>query len=592
MRICSTSTRLAIILLISIGCTILTSCSPSSDFKFPGQVINSTGRSDTPDTTQNPDDQTTPANTLTAASLVTSISPEDGAFGVEPSVVVTATFSEPMAAESINNTTFLVYRDFNNIPVEGEVLYDPATNSTAFTPLSNFALTSSFTITISKNIKTVSGVSPIDDFISQFTVREGGWNEAKSLTEHNTNAMPKVVRDIKGNETVEWLIKRPLPSGFCPNPFGWSLVILPDELSVSQYTNGEWSTPQTISSPTSIPHFDITSHDIGIDNAGNIISIWEQNNTIRSKTYTFNTHIWSKENMVSNSSGFDISKSKLAVASTGKTAAIWRKSNEFHIYNIYPNYYSPDSGWIKDDTLLPIANGADTISAPDLSINANGSVIAAWAENNKIYANYARSGKLNALNMTEIENIEDDEAKTPKISLNDSDNALAVWINGNNVYSNLFTNETWNPLSTFRLDNLEEPASDPQVVLTNSGNGMAVWIQLDETAEDADRRKHLYARKFAEGEWEDEIHSICHRSTHASAPKIAMADGCDPAVVWVRDNVIWYNYYHLLGEAWDTESKLSQDRHVASEPYIFMSDNCSTSVVWVQDKNIMIKSLE
>ena len=74
----------------------------------------------------------------TTPPTVTSVTPANNSSGVSPSAVVTATFSEPMNASTINGTTFLLVDSSNN-PVPGTVTYNASNATATLTP--NAALT-------------------------------------------------------------------------------------------------------------------------------------------------------------------------------------------------------------------------------------------------------------------------------------------------------------------------------------------------------------------------------------------------------------------------------------------------------------------
>jgi hypothetical protein len=83
---------------------------------------------------------------VTAPTIVAT-SPQGGASGVQPSTVVTATFSEAMTASSLNGST-VTLRDGGNVLVPATVAYDPASFRVTLTPSSALAANALYTASI------------------------------------------------------------------------------------------------------------------------------------------------------------------------------------------------------------------------------------------------------------------------------------------------------------------------------------------------------------------------------------------------------------------------------------------------------------
>ncbi len=75
----------------------------------------------------------------TTAPTVTLVTPANGATGISTGTMVTATFSEPMNAGTINGTTFEL-RAPGNVLVPATVTYDPDNNKAILSPTAPLAL--------------------------------------------------------------------------------------------------------------------------------------------------------------------------------------------------------------------------------------------------------------------------------------------------------------------------------------------------------------------------------------------------------------------------------------------------------------------
>jgi hypothetical protein len=91
----------------------------------------------------------------TTAPTVSSTSPASGATGIAVNTVVTATFSEAMAASTITTTSFTLKA--GTTPVSGSVSYNSSNHTATFTPSANLAGSTTYTATLSTSITDATG---------------------------------------------------------------------------------------------------------------------------------------------------------------------------------------------------------------------------------------------------------------------------------------------------------------------------------------------------------------------------------------------------------------------------------------------------
>jgi len=97
----------------------------------------------------------TTGNFATGSPSVLSTTPQDGATGVSVGTTITATFSEPMNASTINNGTFTLMQ--GSTPVAGTVNYSG--NTATFTPNASLSASATHTATISTGARDNEGNS-------------------------------------------------------------------------------------------------------------------------------------------------------------------------------------------------------------------------------------------------------------------------------------------------------------------------------------------------------------------------------------------------------------------------------------------------
>jgi len=108
----------------------------------------------------------TTSSALCAPPTVISVTPLNGASGICPSTVVTATFSEAMNPSSINTKTFTLTGP-GTTPVAGVVTY--AASTATFTPSSALALNTLYTATITTGARDLFGIALASNFVWTFT---------------------------------------------------------------------------------------------------------------------------------------------------------------------------------------------------------------------------------------------------------------------------------------------------------------------------------------------------------------------------------------------------------------------------------------
>lgn len=101
----------------------------------------------------------------TTSPTASSTNPENGATNVAVDSVITAVFSETMDASTITTDTFKVSDSNGNI--DGTVTYSETTAT--FTPSSNLAYSTTYTVTITTGVKDASGNTISSDYSWNFT---------------------------------------------------------------------------------------------------------------------------------------------------------------------------------------------------------------------------------------------------------------------------------------------------------------------------------------------------------------------------------------------------------------------------------------
>ena len=104
---------------------------------------------------------------LSAPSVI-SEAPFSGNGAACPNSLITATFSQPMIAATLNAGTFKVTGPMG-APVTGQVTYDAGSNTAIFAPAVPLGLSTAYTATITTGAVNTTGIPPVANFSWNFT---------------------------------------------------------------------------------------------------------------------------------------------------------------------------------------------------------------------------------------------------------------------------------------------------------------------------------------------------------------------------------------------------------------------------------------
>jgi len=222
---------------------------------------SSTETSDTPDTPQEPFENVPPS--------VVSVSPVNGSNNVSRSASITATFDEALFALSIDDTSFTL-SDSNNIVSENPQLNSETASTISLTG-SNLRYLTPYTATLETGITDLAGNPLAEAYSWYFTTEDGQWGTAQEIDSVADSAIfPQLSSDPSGNAIAVWMQKHEGQYRIWTNRYdhetdNWTTASLIENTA----TEGSAQYPQ-----------------IAMDNNGNGLAVWKQEQGINSNTYT------------------------------------------------------------------------------------------------------------------------------------------------------------------------------------------------------------------------------------------------------------------------------------------------------------------
>lgn len=309
----------------------------------------------------------------------------------------------------------------------------------------------------------------------------------------------------------------------------WDSVNTRYNIWANLYTpsTGWLSAPQQINISTE----GVTLHpNVAINDSGNAIAIWSSTQTNINRSQIFVRHYvsgsWSgTETQIGLGEAYT-PQPQIQLNNDNTALAVWdQRSNGW--VNIYNNTFNGTT-WAVASTIENNSNG--DASAPQIAANSLGNVHVIWhqpdGENKQIWHNHYthETGLWSTAQRVDAED-EESDARFPMIALDDTDNALAVWLQPDpeeekeSIWSNHFSvTDGWGEATLIEANDTNH-AYAPQVIYTQSGQGLASWIQMPKDLQD---NKIMINRFNPDSNTWAENEIFCHPQNHfTQAPQLS-----------------------------------------------------------------------
>jgi hypothetical protein len=504
------------LLFFTIVTVFAFSLSACSGDKTQSDVVSTNAQSDVAST--NSGDKTPPD--------VVSTNVAKDATGVEPSTPLSITFSENLAAATVNLTTLMLAGP--NGPVTGNVSISG--NTVAFKPTIPLALNSTYTATLKNGIQDDAGNALTSDYSWSFSTRDGAWKDASLLIDNARN--PLIGADGNGNMIAIWVLSDGLYSSYFDVNLGWgapqkiverttqNVFFTNLHLAVNakgdavaawvheefgnyfiqtvKYSGSGWGTPQQLPPPNAV-----FSLDVALDASSNAMIVWEgwdfpvvRHNIFASRS--LQSSGWDAPQPIGTNL-WDAQYPRIAIDNTGNAFALWAEG-QFGANTVYVNRYTINSGW---GSAQQIANNSGSAVWATISFDKTGYAMAVWSQSDSsnqfhIYScRYVAGsgwGRAVVVDSNTLDSIE------PAMTVDSAGNFRAVWTQftgtSSDVYSSLFIGSSgW---GTPQLIGTGGNARSPRVASDGIGNVFAAWRQYDPTDVYPGDAK-VYANRYSAG---------------------------------------------------------------------------------------------
>ena len=518
------------------------------------------------------------------AMTVTSVTPADGATGVEPDVTLGAEFNRDVLVSSINGSGALALESSEGqVPLTVNV--DTA-SSVTLDPDVPLDLLTEYTVTATTDITDSEGHALGSDYQWQFMTRDGSWADAGLIeNESGDAAAPAIAMDQAGNAMVVW---RQTDNGT-------------DEVMLRRYdaTADAWVPSSSLDSSA----HGISEPDVAMDSSGNALVVWNsqlyENGSyylqVFARYWSADTESWSVMKQISSDDIEGFFNPRIGFDDSGNAIAVWIRepadSNDPDAL-VYNRYNAGVGSWGSPAEAFDIEK--DRYEALDMAVDTQGNAIVVWVNADDSYlpdaVNSVQASRFDAVTGNWSVPLRLDsynasgEAHDPQVIFDVEGNAHVAWWRDRRtepsifgqVYANRYDAETggWNTSATRILGARDDDEGRFPTLAVNEAGEAIMAIEAGE----------VYVSRF---EGSDETWSTAESvSDYGGGPQgdIGLDERGNALVVWKKKEGSAYNLFAsrsaAIAPAWTQEERIETLGSDASRPLLEMDVNGNAIAVW------------
>ncbi len=354
----------------------------------------------------------------------------------------------------------------------------------------------------------------------------------------------------------------------------------------NRFTGGAWGIAQLIETDDVGGAF---QPNIVVDSTGRVVVVWihDDGTYYNIMSNRFDGSAWETAQLLETENLGHAFNPVLARDGAGNVAAVWYQ-NDGSGANIWANVHNGTS-W-GGATLIE-ADDAGGVFEPAVVGYGTGIFTAVWVQNdgtlNNMVANRFNGTAWGTPALIEADDAGAPVGEQPLLAVDSAGKVTAVWRHNNstvtrkNLLANRFDGTGWGSAALIESEDLGD-VIHPSLALDGAGNVAVAWLQSDGT------RTNVWANRFSGGAWgtAQKVESDDQYSPYGSYPPAVVADGSgNVTVAWELNDVSWYNIWanHFSGGAWGSAVKLdSEDLGNAIAPQLAADAAGNVTAVWLQ----------
>lgn len=324
-------------------------------------------------------------------------------------------------------------------------------------------------------------------------------------------------------------------------------------------------------------------HSAGSDFTGNVIVVWAESDGVRSDIWAARYVAgigWGAPERIESSLA-DARQPQVAVDPAGNAVAVWAQADG-GVYSVYGSRYVAGIGWGAPQL---IESGAGTASVPQVVVDANGTAVAIWVQDeggmSRVRANRyvvgSGWGTAAAIDAGSL------PAFYPRLAGDDGGNALALWLDfdsGASTHtvraSRYVAGGGWGGVATVGSAGLA--GTLPELAASAGGDAVAVWMEYDF----ANARFDVRASRFAVASGWGPAIPLESGSASGTGIHVGMDSGGNAVAVWTQDNDVFSRRY-LAGVGWVATELLDAGTVAPVSPQAAVDASGNAVAVWLRD---------
>jgi hypothetical protein len=364
--------------------------------------------------------------------------------------------------------------------------------------------------------------------------RNGAWTHPGDLSDNISPdgqyaLYPDVAMDDNGNAIITWE----------QNDVNYNRQIF-----MSEYRNGAWTHPGDLNEKISPDGGEAYDPHVAMDDNGNAIITWRQNDGSNEQIFIseYRNGAWTHPGDLSDKispDGGDAREPDVAMDNNGNAIITWEQddgNNNQIFISEYRNGAWTHPGDLSDNISV------DGVFAryADVAMDDNGNAIITWEQSAAIFKSEYRNGAwTHPVDLNDKIFPDAIQAWDSHVAMDNNGNAIITWEQDDGSNKQIFKSEYRNGAWTHPGDLNDKispdggEAYDPDVAMDNNGNAIITWEQDDGS------NKQIFKSEYRNGAWThpgDLSDKISPDGGDVYEPDVAMDDNGNAIITWDQDD--------------------------------------------------------
>ncbi len=364
-------------------------------------------------------------------------------------------------------------------------------------------------------------------------------------------------------------------------------------------SSAAWTNPSSLTDNLSPNGQDVHFPQVAMDNSGDAIVVWYQNDGVETQIYKaeYRGGSWTTPASLADIVSIDGHTSvspMVAMDNNGNAIIVWSQYDG-SFYQVFKAEYRSGSWTFPASISDNISPDGTHTGNPQVAMSDDGTAVITWLQpdgsNQQVYrSTYDGSTWTNPANLADNISPDGQDASYAKVAMDASGNAIIIWEQSDGSATQIFKSEyrsgAWTDPSSL-TDNISpdgQLAGQPEVAMDNNGNAIITWTQYNGS------NYLIYKSEYRSAAWANPLITdyISPDGQNAVYPEVAMDDNGNAIITWQQydgTNTQIFKSEYRSG-SWTNPSSLTDHISIAGQnttiPQVAMDDNGNAIITWPQ----------